>query len=272
MRVESWQAAGEGLDVRQWHVVEDSARWRHGERLAAHRVTLVHRGVYRVRAGGWEGVVDPVTAYVNRPGHRHAIAHRPGARDGYTTITLDDALADELGADRRSATPLPIPARVDLARRALTARFRGDVDAFEVTDRVVLLVHELFADRFDPPRGSRGSPAARTARRRLADAAQEALAFAPQTSSLTALARRLGTARSHLSRVFHAETGETLTRRRARLRVQAALDSLETGDDNLSELAVRLGFADHAHLTRTMRRETGATPRELRRLLDGRRN
>jgi AraC-like DNA-binding protein len=67
--------------------------------------------------------------------------------------------------------------------------------------------------------------------------------------------------------VFHAETGESLTRLRNRLRVRAALDRLADGDRDLAGLAADLGFADHAHLTRAMRAEVGDPPSRVRRLL-----
>jgi AraC-like DNA-binding protein len=59
----------------------------------------------------------------------------------------------------------------------------------------------------------------------------------------------------------------TLTRYRSRLRMLLALDAMEAGEQDLSALAARLGFADHAHLTRTVRSECGLAPRDLRRLL-----
>ena len=49
----------------------------------------------------------------------------------------------------------------------------------------------------------------------------------------------------------------TLTRYRNRLRVLQALEAIEAGEPDLAAHAARLGFADHAHLTRTMRQECG---------------
>jgi AraC-like DNA-binding protein len=69
--------------------------------------------------------------------------------------------------------------------------------------------------------------------------------------------------------VFRAETGETLSRFRHRLRVRAALDRLADGDRDLAGLAADLGFADHAHLTRAVRSEVGEPPSRVRRLLTG---
>ncbi|WP_223280829.1 helix-turn-helix domain-containing protein [Streptomyces antnestii] len=61
--------------------------------------------------------------------------------------------------------------------------------------------------------------------------------------------------------------GVSVTRYRHRVRIGWALDRLEAGETRLSTLAADLGYADQAHLTRTMRRHLGHTPNALRRLL-----
>lgn len=57
-----------------------------------------------------------------------------------------------------------------------------------------------------------------------------------------------------------------LTRYRNRLRVGRAMDLL-AGGASPAETAAELGFADQAHLTRTVRAHLGHTPGRLRRLL-----
>ncbi len=48
-------------------------------------------------------------------------------------------------------------------------------------------------------------------------------------------------------------TGVTVSQYRNRPRVSLALDRLAQGEPDLATLACDLGFADHAHLTRTVR-------------------
>jgi AraC-like DNA-binding protein len=62
-----------------------------------------------------------------------------------------------------------------------------------------------------------------------------------------------------LSPAFRRQTGVSLTRYRNRIRVSKALHRLEKGDRDLGGLAADLGFADQAHLTRTMTEHTGYT-------------
>ncbi len=105
---------------------------------------------------------------------------------------------------------------------------------------------------------------------RLAIAAREAiLADDPAAGSLTSLAARLAVSPFHLSRTFQAQTGITLTRYRNRVRVSRALARLDGGETDLARLAVDLGFADQAHLTRTVKSATGHPPGRVRHLLCG---
>jgi len=52
-----------------------------------------------------------------------------------------------------------------------------------------------------------------------------------------------------------------------RIRVSRALERIGQGERSLAGLAFELGFADHAHLTRTVRAVTGHTPTGCRALL-----
>jgi AraC-like DNA-binding protein len=117
--------------------------------------------------------------------------------------------------------------------------------------------------RSAPERVASCRPATAAARRRVVTAAREALAESPRTGVIE-LARRVAVSPHHLSRVFKAETGVTISRYRNRLRVRLALERLSEGQPCLARLAADLGFADQAHLARVVRRELGATPSSLR--------
>jgi AraC-like DNA-binding protein len=64
--------------------------------------------------------------------------------------------------------------------------------------------------------------------------------------------------------------GVSLTRYRNRVRLSRALDRLEQGEGSLAAIAADLGFADQAHLCRSMSQHMGHTPAALRRLLTAR--
>jgi AraC-like DNA-binding protein len=118
-------------------------------------------------------------------------------------------------------------------------------------------------ERSAPRRVASGRPSTVLARRRVVGEALEALVENPRAGVIE-LARRVVVSPHHLSRVFRAETGETISRYRNRLRVRLALERLAAGEPCLARLAADLGFADQGHLARVVRRELGATPSLLR--------
>ena len=89
----------------------------------------------------------------------------------------------------------------------------------------------------------------------------------PAANGLFPLAELLEVSPYRLSRGFTRELGVSLTRYRNRVRIGRALDRLENGESHLGALAADLGFADQAHLCRTMREQLGHTPTVLRQLL-----
>lgn len=82
--------------------------------------------------------------------------------------------------------------------------------------------------------------------------------------SLDELAARAGCSRSHLCRVFKAETGLTIGEYLHRLRLNQAVLRLEAGAGDLSGLAVSLGYSSHSHFTSRFRRFFGTTPSGFR--------
>jgi AraC-like DNA-binding protein len=100
-------------------------------------------------------------------------------------------------------------------------------------------------------------------------AAREVLAAEPGCP-LPQLACRLAVSAHHLSRIFHAATGHTISRHRMRLRARAALERLAGGERELARLAADIGFADQSHLCRVMRAEAGQIPSALREALSPR--
>lgn len=80
-----------------------------------------------------------------------------------------------------------------------------------------------------------------------------------------ALARDAGVHPAHLSRAFRRHFGRTLREYVRECRLQRAVRELERSDATISSIAADTGFADHAHLSRDLRWQTGQTPSEVRR-------
>jgi AraC-like DNA-binding protein len=91
------------------------------------------------------------------------------------------------------------------------------------------------------------------------DRLAEALAQA-DAAPLGAWAERLGVSREQLSRGFGRVFGVTPQRFRWEARTRAALADLRIGSLPLAELAVAHGFADQAHMTRSVRALSGRPP------------
>lgn len=79
------------------------------------------------------------------------------------------------------------------------------------------------------------------------------------------LAHAAGVHPVYLARAFRRAYGAPVTEYARRLRVRAAAERVACTDLPLARIAFDAGFADQAHLTRVLRRETGLTPAALRR-------
>ncbi|MFI7541397.1 helix-turn-helix domain-containing protein [Actinoplanes sp. NPDC049599] len=225
------------------------ARWSAAEEVGASAVVLVRRGVFARRADGRAGVADPVQGYVQRPGEVQQVAH-PAGPDTCTSISIAPDLADRLAW----AGPVTVSPAADLAHRRLIARATTGADPAD-------LATDLLAELLPPP--------VRRPSRRAIDEVRIALHGDPG-ARLDDLAELAGCSRWHLSRTFHQVTGITINAYRLRLRARAALTELGDAGEGLAAVAARAGFADQAHLSRTLRRELGLSPGEVRKLLAGR--
>lgn len=84
----------------------------------------------------------------------------------------------------------------------------------------------------------------------------------PRIRDLAAVA---GVHPDHLARAFRLRFGAPIGSYLRRLRLDWAAMRLETGDEGISAIALRAGFADQSHFTRTFKRHTGLTPQAYRR-------
>ena len=258
-------AVGDGFVVCDVRCRAARRAWSPPEVAQAYVLVFVRQGGFRRRVNGTERFMDAVSAYFETPGSDQQIAHPGPDGDACTTIELSADLAGVLadGEPARIGAPKLTPVAAALAVQLITRQARY-ADRFELAETITRLVSAAISGS-GPPASSLRAPT-ETARRRLVDGTRQILSCDP-AASLHDLARRQSVSPHHLSRVFHASTGTTLSTYRNQLRVRHALDRLAEGERSLTSLANDLGFADHAHMTRTVRRETGAAPSALRRLL-----
>jgi AraC-like DNA-binding protein len=234
------------------------------EQRNGHVLVAVRHGAFMRRVRGRDVLVDGSVAYLSAPGSVEQFAHPVAGGDVCTAIWLAPPLLAQLaGGDPCFSDPaLPMDPASELAVRRLTAGARRGGPASELAEPVVRLVTTLLGRR-EPERVASGRPATAAARRLLVERAQ-AVMLAEPAAGLVEIARRIGCSPHHLSRVFAQLTGMSVTFYRNRLRVSRALERLAEGEPSLAALAAELGFADHAHLTRTIQAATGRTPTECR--------
>jgi AraC-like DNA-binding protein len=231
---------GEGFDLVDVRCAAVGG-WSEIELVDAYTLVLVRRGCFHRWTPGGTWLLDAGTAYFERPGDEQRISHPQNDGDTCTAIVVDETL---LAAPPPQGIVFCAPP-VDLLHRRLLEE--------PSIETVVALVDATTA-----------APRPRNSHRRLVDGARELLDERPG-STLEQAARALAVSAPHLSRVFRAETGETFARYRNRLRVRVALERVREGEASLTRLAIELGFSDHAHLTRTVKRETGLAPRAVAR-------
>ena len=84
--------------------------------------------------------------------------------------------------------------------------------------------------------------------------------FSDPGLSITAIAKRLGYHRASLSRLFHAQAGQTISDHLAEVRLREARALLAHTDERLAEIARQCGFSQAAYFCRWFRKQTGTSP------------
>jgi AraC-like DNA-binding protein len=264
-----------------------SAHWSAPEFSPGYGIVLVRSGRFRVRHRGIETLAGPTTGYLQGPDLEVEFSHPVGG-DVCTAVVLSARLWDAVSRGAPTGIPIPVDGRTELAHLLLlrAARLR-DAEFVAAEQLVGLIGRAVDRQRADRITGQRSAPPSSTrvsvtgqargsarqvgpgaAAARLVAAAGEAIAAdEPCASGLLPLARNLGVSPYHLSRTFAAHTRQSVTGYRNRVRVSRALDRLDAGERDLARLAADLGFADQAHLTRTVKDHVGHPPGAVRQLL-----
>jgi AraC-like DNA-binding protein len=255
-------ARGEGFVVETVECRCGASGWSAPEAASGYAIVFVRRGCFRRRLNGAVSFVDPTVVYFERPQDEQQIAH-PAGGDSCTVFYLSERFLSAIwgGEPGLPGEPLATDATADLDQRLLLAAIRRGA-AEDVEERVVELAAGVL-ERSQPRRVAAGRPATALSRRKVVADAREALTEHPR-ATVTELAQQAAVSPHHLSRIFRAETGETISRYRNRLRVRLAVARLEDGEPCLARLASELGFADQSHLARVVRRELGSSPSRLR--------
>ena len=235
----------------------------------ATHLVFPYRGAYVRHVGRQDTVAEANQVVFFNRDQDYAISHPVGGGDACLSVSIADNLLAELSpADQLEDGGLAVfrrPTRgVDPTTQALVARLRHGLarDAFEPLQAETLtlgLIRRALGDRASNAR------AASHGRRKLADRAKLVLATDPARRwTLAQIAGEVGVSPVYLTQVFAQTEGAPLYRYQLWLRLARALDLLDQYDD-LTLLALDLGFSSHSHFTAAFRKLYGQSPVEFRR-------
>ena len=235
--------------------------------------TLVfpYRGVFARHVGATDAVGEANQVLFFNRSEGYQISHPVVGGDCCLSVRLrDDLLAEMIPAEmavdpyepRFNGQSRGIDARaqvlVALLRHGLDA---GLVDDLEAETLTLTLLRRALGERTGRSRlGSLG-------RKKVVDRAK--LVMSSDLSrrwTLSDIAGEVGVSPVYLTQLFQQVEGMPLYRYHIRLRLARALDLLPKYDD-LTHLALDLGFSSHSHFTAAFRKTFGRTPADFQRAL-----
>lgn len=223
-----------------------------------------YRGLYLRHVGRAQAVADANHVLFFNRGQDYCVSHPVNGGDASLDLVLDDRVLQELvPSECLNGEGSPVfrhqHQRIDARAQVLVALLRhalqnGSIETLEAESLALTLVCRSV--------GRRTSHACRTGRAssRLVDRVKVLLASDPARRwTLAEVAREIGGSAVYLTQVFQQVEGMPLYRYQLRLRLARALDLLAHYED-LSTLALDLGFSSHSHFTAKFRETYGRSP------------
>ena len=227
--------------------------------------------------GGPRFVADASLATLYNQGqvyHRWSIDNRPDRCDwlafpgSIVRQAVHSRSVEDAGHERQPLRfgSAPIAGGLYAAQRRFFSRLecRAATDALAIEEEALRLLDEVVACAY-ASQGIRTGAQQRSPR--AADAVEVArLTIARDPAAripLSTLASLTGLSPFHLCREFRRQTGTTITAYRTTLRLRASLEPVAAGQD-LTAVALGLGFTSHSHFTHAFRRAFGAVPSKVR--------
>ena len=255
--------------------VRDAGTMRNGAGSYSPRfqLALPYRGFFVWHVGGDDVVGDANQALFITGGEEYRMSHP--VKGGYAELifTPADCIVSELSDATRGG--LRAHALFRRRSRCLDPRllsFRAlflawasglNVDSLEAEELVLRMLRSALAEEapFNPP--------ARSTRRLLAETKAYLESQLAEPIRLADVGKAVGASPAYLTFVFRQFEGVPLHRYLTQLRLARALAELPHTDD-LTALALSVGFSSHSHFSASFHRSFGATPTEFRRMSRGR--
>jgi AraC family transcriptional regulator len=218
-------------------------------------------GVFTAHARHEEHLIHPALGVVFPQGIEYQMSHPTDDGDAGIALAFAPGVLEEALPSKAEQVRVT---RLDLRMRHAVGVLLAAIERGEeplLVDQTALDLLRVIAAHIVPMNAGSGSASAR----KKIDRIRLVLAERPEAHwTLDTLARLVGYSPYHLSHQFRAYTGTSVHRYLADLRAAAALRRIEAGETSLATIAADLGFSHHSHLTATLRRRLGLTPRMIR--------
>ena len=231
------------------------------------QLVLPYRGLFVWEVGRDAVVGDPNQALFVAPGEEFRMMQPVPGGYAEVIVTPDESLLEELlGGPGRSPRLHPLfrrrARRIDPTLQLARARFlgltRGGAEPLEAEELLLSLLRAALGEERPPVLPARCT-------QRLLERAKTYLAAELGGSiGLAEIARAVGASPGYLTQLFRAVEGIPLHAYLTQLRLAQALVELPHAED-LTALALELGFSSHSHFSARFRRAFGLTPSEFRR-------
>jgi AraC family transcriptional regulator len=242
---------------------------RGDEKAHQAEIVFVRSGAFRIESERGRALADPSRAIVLRSGECFQVTHPGPCADRSLVIGLSSETIRELGTMRKTndggeESPLPVTLTVRCSRsvyleqRKLAAALERGTDPLGANEVALTLAEKVLA-----PHEAVHDRCVEEDDRVEAVKALLAERFT-EPCSLAEIGAAVDLSQYRIARLFRASTGSTIHDHRIELRLRAAVERLADGEEDLTELALDLGFFDHSHFTRSFRRRFGLPPSRYR--------
>jgi AraC-like DNA-binding protein len=239
------------------------------ECATATELVFPYRGVFARRVGRDQAVAEANQVLFFNASEGYRVSHPVAGGDASLSLAVGERVLRELAPSallRRGREPAfhRHRLRIDATAQALVARLRhglrrGTAEPLEAESLALALVRRALGPRTSHAGG--GSVGCQ----RLADRAKLVLAGdLSRRWTLAEIAAEVRCSPVYLTQVFTQVEGIPLYRYQLRLRLARALDLLPDYED-LTALALDLGFSSHSHFSAAFRQTYGCSPSAFRR-------
>ena len=240
------------------------------EHAGTTELVFPYRGVWVRHVSSEQAVADANHVLFFNAEEGYRASHPVDGGDASFVLALPEPLLEEIapaGSLVRAGGRLAFKhrsLRIDARAQALVALLRHSLrediaESLEAESLALTLVTRALGPRTAHP------PAGIRARRRLVDRAKLLLASdLGRRWTLAEIAAEVGGSPVYLTQVFRTVEGLPLYRYQLRLRLAKALDLVAARED-LTAVALDLGFSSHSHFTSAFRQAYGSSPTAFKR-------